>query len=1564
MNAKLPKLELPVFSGLHTEWQPFWDQFSAIIDNSEELPDVVKFTYLRSLLKGEAKSVIAGLSLTGAHYKAAKTSLTKRYGRTERLIFEHINSLMNVTAPAKPTVKDLWALKDELDSHVQSLSSLDVTGEQYGVILTPLILARLPVEIRLEWAREEGHEDDLDYLLNFLSQEIERQERSQGYGGMRKQQPAIKTSQASSPVQGTATALQVVAVCGICGKDHSTSRCYRLTRTSVRNRRPVVKKARLCYACLESGHEVSSCSQVCSKCGGSHHAVLCRPPKEVHEEQGLNSRSGTGAVVEAHTNVTIESTQVIMQIAKVKVPHSDAVVNLFFDTGSDRTYVSTDALKSIRPQFVRAERLSYAAFGQHDRTQLSMRNVFSVQLQGIDAIETIEAFEVPVICAPLHRRAVPAELLKTIGVDDFLICNATDACVNVDVLIGLDYYWHLVNLDSRLICENLVAQSTKFGFMISGTYDGAVNAESTACMGYSLLTFDSFTEDSLKQCWELEAIGIADSGEKAVHDPVLEEFNQTVRYENGRYVVNLPWKKNHPPLINNYGIALRRLESLVFKLQKDPDLHSKYDAVISQMLNDGMVEEVPDHQMKQSGEQPVFYMPHRPVVREESTSTKIRPVFDASAPSYNGVSLNNCMETGPALQPHLVDVLLRFRRWPIAVCADITKAFLQIEVQSGDRDVHRFLWSDGGRVRCLRFTRVPFGNSCSPFLLNATIAHHLLMFDDSVAVRELATNMYVDDLITGADSEEAACELFEDARAVLSKASMVLTKLNTNSNRVYSTFEKLNVVVPADAPCKVLGMVWDPKEDVFGFCGVEVADDLVVTKRVILSVVSRLYDPFGFCGPFTMYAKILMQDTWMLNLGWDEDVPQELLNRFRRWVSDLHVVRAWTIPRCFVPFCWGDVVSKIELHAYGDASERGYGSVIYLRFFSVSFHVSLVMAKARVAPVKKVSLPRLELMAALLCARLAAHVMRALDLQDAKLFLYSDSQVALWWIKGSVSRWKTFVANRVSEIRSLSALSQWRFCPGIENPADALSRGVRAEYLLSSTWLHGPDWLSQQQDPPENNAMLHYGGEDDDALAEVKTTVLVTGRCDPVIRFDRFSKFSRLLRTVAWCYRFLSNCSSRKKQQGKLLPEEVSSARLQVLRWTQLEVFSREMADLEAKKEIRYSKVYKLRPFLEDGMLKVGSRLQFSDLSYEEKYPLLLPRGHVSLLLVRHFHFSMHHAGVKLLIVRVRSEYWILGLRQLAKRVVKECVICQRADARPCMQPTAPLPAERVQRAPPFSVVGLDHAGPLFCSDTLNVKHYILLFTCAVVRAVHLELVDSLSAETTVMAFRRFMARRGKPTCVFSDNARGFRAAAVSLQMDGVEWRFIAPLSPWWGGWWERLVRSTKSALRKTLGRRTLTWNQLHTVLVEVEACLNSRPLTFQAAGAKDYDVTTPAHFLIGRPFFVAVKEAEDACSVTRTDLVERMQHRNAVLERFWMEWRTEYLRLLPCPANNRSQYKLREGSVVLVEDAQLPRHHWPLAVVEKTHRGRDGRIRAVDLRTAKGLVTRSINRLRDLEIQ
>lgn len=384
--------------------------------------------------------------------------------------------------------------------------------------------------------------------------------------------------------------------------------------------------------------------------------------------------------------------------------------------------------------------------------------------------------------------------------------------------------------------------------------------------------------------------------------------------------------------------------------------------------------------------------------------------------------------------------------------------------------------------------------------------------------------------------------------------------------------------------------------------------------------------------------------------------------------------------------------------------------------------------------------------------------------------------------------------------------------------------------------------------------------------------------------------------------------------------------------------------------------------------MRIEGRLHFSQLSEEEKHPIILPKSHLSLLLVRYHHILMKHAGVPMLIASLRDHFWIIGVRQLAKKVKRECLACQRQDAAAGSEKMAPLPRLRVTQAPPFNVTGIDHAGPLYCSDSAGMKFYVLLFTCAVIRAVHLELVRSLTCDETLLALRRFAARRGFPSVIYSDNAKGFVAAQGELLKkfgtSTPDWKFIAPRAPWWGGWWERLVRSVKSALRKSVGSKRLSVSELETTLCEVEACINSRPLTFVGDELDASTPLTPSHFLTGNSTLFPPSMCVDIPRVGRQHLIDRKKARDDILERFWSVWVSEYLRNLPPSKGKKvSKSQLKEGSVVLVRNVGCARLQWPMGIVQKVFPGRDGLVRSVEVKTPKGVLVRPIQLVHDLEI-
>ena len=1598
-EAKLPKITLPDFFGDFAEYESWWDLFDANVHNTDK-PPVTKFSYLKSLVKGDAGLVIKGLKLTAANYPVAISLLQKRYGRPDRVIFEHINELLSIKSVSDPSVTQLYTLLDYIQSRVRSLDSMGITGAQYGVILTPLILSRLPPSLRLQWVRESEIEEasraassspgtvasspgvdassassaskppvgaDLAFLLQFLENEIGRREMSTVYTGMRSGQLDAPPTSASAAVLHSGTKAKPTG-CGVCPKKHPTAECPKLTSVSVSKRRELLKRHNVCMKCLtrstkDHHHDFLECKSKCAQCQKSHHMLICTPPSPPASTQSDNTVKKASALSCSSSTLISDSasnTSVLFQTVSVKVqgPNGrEAKANILFDSGADRTYISKNLVDKIRPEYIESNVLSFAAFGAEAPTNAVKRDVYSVCLGG----ECVRATCVPHICAPIYQPSIPTSLLKLMP--EIIEAKAGDT-LKIDVLVGMDCYWRLMTGTTKFLTPDLAAQKSKLGWVVSGNVPAsAADPQATKSQPQVSLFCQGMTPEA--NFWSLDAIGISEKEMEPEENLVLD-----IEKSSERYVVGLPWKYEYKQaLMDNKSMAIKRLSALSARLERDEDLKTSYDAVFREMLAQDIIEDVPDEPLNAGSA--VYYMPHHPVVKKSSTTTKVRPVFDASSKGYNGISLNDCMYSGPNLLPELPGLLLRFRRWKFALSADITKAFLQVGVKEHDRDVHRFVWNDHGTTRVMRFTRVPFGNKASPYLLMATIKHHLSQQPQSHVVSELEQNLYMDDWLSGCDQEETVVSMFNEANQLMSSAGMTFAKWGSNH---INLSERFGTPLNPTGTHKVLGMKWVPGADVFAFDGLDTSDTLCLTKRVVLSLISRLFDPLGLLHPFTIRAKIQFQELWREGYEWDMLLNDEYASEFRKWLQELTELRQWTIPRRYLTCSLWSENPRLSLHGFGDASPQAYGACVYLvSQTDTGYESSLVMARARVAPLKQNSLPRLELLGSLLVARLIKYVKNALGLEQVTCHCWTDSMVALAWIQGDPIRWKTFVANRVSEIQKLTDRNLWRHCPGVANPADHMTRGLSASELMTSqNWLHGPiDLISRVENASENKSenasvvKLPFSEEDAQTVArEQRPSHSLSVQTPTVPFFDvtRHSSFTKAMRVMAYVLRFCS-CVRGKRTVGDLSFDELTEAKFALLKVTQSAAYGKELNALQGGSPIpNSSSIKKLSPFLgEYGLLRVEGRLQFADLPDETRHPVIIPKGHMATLLARHVHLAKKHAGVNSMLVDLRNAYWIVGARRICKAVTRNCKACQRFDAKPLNQPMAPLPKDRVKRASPFATSGIDHAGPLYCKDQPGKKFYILLFTCAVTRAVHLELVESMSCEDTVLALRRFFARRGMATTLVSDNAKGFVAAKDKMLelygTEGPEWHCIVPRAPWWGGFYERLVGVVKSSLKKSIGRGNYNRVELETILHEVEGCVNSRPLTFVGDEIQASHPLTPSSFLIGRDSVLSKAE-----SGKDSNLEEMYEMRAEVMNEFWAVWRDEYIKNLPPYRGNTHGKEVKIGSVVLIE-GEGRRLDWPLGLITKVHEGKDGLIRAVTLKTQKGLIQRPIQRLRDLEV-
>ena len=576
-------------------------------------------------------------------------------------------------------------------------------------------------------------------------------------------------------------------------------------------------------------------------------------------------------------------------------------------------------------------------------------------------------------------------------------------------------------------------------------------------------------KDDLQKFWELETLGI-----KEHETSVYDKFSNDITFTGERYQVKLPFKDNNPMLPDNYAVVLRRLTTTIKKLKNQPEILKQYDDVIREQLQSGVVEMVPRDQIPQPGD--VHYLPHRTVVRLDRDTTKVIVVYDASSKVF-GPSLNDCLHIGPSLNPLLFDILLRFRVHEVALTADIEKAYLNVEIDPEHRNFVRFLWvedpnKENPEVMVLRFSRVVFGVNSSPFILNATIRHHLnkCLLVDSVLARELLKSLYVDDYVSGKGDVGSAFTLSEEIKLCPKSGGFHMRKWSSNSESLLRSLEKDEAFSDdfeksnrprveeedesfsksvfkhsTEKEQKVLGILWNLTQDelIYGLNKtLGDVDAQPVTRRLLLSSATRFFDPLGLIAPIILPFKMMFQKLCKAGKDWDELVDAEPNHQWLTTPSDLRQAGRVSFKRCYAVGSNGDKVKSVKLHCFADASERVYGAVVYMRVeHEARVECQIVSSKTRVAPLAKQTIPRLELLSNLTASRLLKSVSQALqDVRTDEVFNWTDSMILVRWITNTDKEYKQFVENRVAEIRRNSPTEQWRYCPPADNPADIASR--------------------------------------------------------------------------------------------------------------------------------------------------------------------------------------------------------------------------------------------------------------------------------------------------------------------------------------------------------------------------------------------------------------------------------------------------------------------------------------------------------------------------------------------
>ncbi|XP_055842511.1 uncharacterized protein LOC129909455 [Episyrphus balteatus] len=1508
-KVNLGKIQLPSFDGTYSNWSLFNSLYKSMIHENQSIDCIQKFYYLRSSLTGDALKIIGEVPLVAENYQEAYNLLCEKYENNCILFSKHMKSFSSLPIIKSEDAASLTQLLNVSKECICVLKSFGFELKHFEPILVYYLAEKLPHDTREFWVQSSGQKKDIPTFKE-ISDCIEIR---------------VRTIEEMTPNKSN--------------WEKSMKNC-----TSIRN---------------------------CAECGNRHNTLLHNPaihfPKQLPSSETSTSKISTysdNAHANFHVKPTISSqSEVLLATIIVHVKSYDNTMHRFralLDSGSQAnlmTEQTAQTLKLLRSP-IRANISGLASTSETKSRSSAVINIISPTSD--ELLLSVDAFILPKITSRLPTSKIPFQSWPHL--EKLPLADPTfNSPGKIDILLGADSYAQIMMNGLRRGSRNdPIAQETKLGWVILGQ----VNFDKPKHIKISNFCLRSDIDSMFRKFLELESVTdkrILSPDEKWCESFYAETYR---RNEEGRFIVRLPFKTyvDKSAVLGRSRLgAINRQLQLERKFIKNPELYSKYKEVMADYVQQGHMHRVStteqDHIENLTPNSISYncnYIPHHAVIKEDSSTTKLRVVFDASKKTTNGNSLNDILFTGPALQNDVINVILNWRFHKVAFSADIAQMYRQIQLPQADAEFQRIIWRNNldEPMQDYAINTVMFGGSCSPYLAIKTL--HQLASDEQetfpLAAKVLLTDIYVDDIFSGGD----------DSRKWASNCPQILSSVPPEAREIQQLLS-LN----KNETVKALGIYWQPVEDNLSFSLKFDLTNLPKTKRSVMSVIARLYDPSGWISPIIVVAKIILKRLWFFKLDWDDEIPNELQNDWQNFLNGLKDLPSIRIPR------WLKTMStnhSFQLHAYCDASSNAYAAVVYLKTISSdgSIHVTLLTSKTKVSPVKPLSIPRLELCGALLLTKLLKHIKSGLNINisDKNIFAYTDSKIVLAWLNGDVNRWKVFVANRVSKILDTISVQQWHHIPTAQNPSDCATRGMYPNDLIDyKLWWEGPLILMQNDTEILNLNTTYDDVNDDEILAEVKTKYILTITVSDDF-VERFSTFNKLIRLSVLCSRFAFN--ARQKEKSNRITKPISTEDIQI--WTlywikvvQALSFPNDLEHLNSKKNFSHHRQFlTLNPEKNsDGIIVVGGRLEQSNLSTEQKHPIILPaRHHFTNLIIRQAHSNTLHGGIQITLSLIRKKYWILNARNAVRAEINKCITCFRHNPKPCQQLLGNLPSSRVQFTRPFTHTGIDYAGPINIRPAkgrgiTSRKGYICIFICFCTKAIHIEAVSDLSSQSFLAAFYRFVARRGYCSHIYSDNGTNFVGADKILKRNKLEfqktvekdllptlsnlnisWHFIPPASPNFGGLWEAGVKSIKYHLKRVIGTSTLTYEEISTLLCQIEAVLNSRPLCPLTNDPDDLEPLTPGHFLIGEQLFSPPESNLIDTTISplnRFDLIQKMK------QGFVKRWKKDYIgRLQSRPKWLKMERNVGINDLVIIKNDQIPSIQWQLGRIVAVHPGLD----------------------------